>query len=49
MYLKAGTGNACAGQNNVSGSADRSVYVREFSAIVNFGLELATGSEVEDF
>ena len=44
LYLKAGTGNACAGHIKVSDWSQWTVYVREFSVIGNFGFVLATGS-----
>lgn len=44
VYLKAGTGKACAGHMRVSDRSQWTVYVREFSVIGNFGFVLATGS-----
>ena len=44
IYLNAGTGNACAGQNRVWLSFLRTVNALIVSNVGNFGLALPTGS-----
>jgi hypothetical protein len=44
LYLKDGTGNPCAGQNNVMSCLDCLSYQANFASFENFGAFVATGS-----